>query len=98
MDWPVIVQSTAKQRFILHSREANFLWYGKTQLGFRGTVNPKQVQGSIMKRTRKQSPQDFCKFGDFKTMKLLLSGILLCVFFIITFIYLMDVISFPTKQ
>ena len=47
----------------------------KTQLGFRGTVNPKQVQGSIMKGIGEQSPQGFYKFGDFKTMKLLLLGI-----------------------
>ena len=47
----------------------------KTQLGFSSTVNPKQVQGSIMKVIREQSPQDFYKFSDFKTMKLLLFGI-----------------------
>ena len=37
---------------------------GKSQLEFWGTVNPKQVQGSIMKGTREQSRKDFYKFVD----------------------------------
>ena len=47
----------------------------KSQLMFRSTVDPKHVQSSIMKRIREQSAQDFYRFGDFKTMKLLLFGI-----------------------
>ena len=48
-----------------------------------------------MKGTREQSPQDFYKFVYFKTMKLLLSSVLLFVFFIS---YRMDIVSFPTKH
>ena len=61
-------------------------------------MNPEQVQGSIMKGTREQCPQDFYKFGDFKAMKLFLSSIQLFVLFIITFSYRMDIVSFPTQH
>ena len=69
-------QLLSKDFFCIQVRQI-FSSGAKTQLGFRGTVhvNPKQFQGSIMKGTREQSPQDFYKFGDFKTMKLLFSGI-----------------------
>ena len=50
--------------------KANFPCGAKPQLGFRDTLSPNQVQGSMLKRIRGQSSQDFYKFGDFKTMKL----------------------------
>ena len=67
-------QLPSKDLFCIQGR---YIFYGgaKTQLGFWGTVNLKQMQGSIMKRTREQSPQDVYEFGDFKTMKILLSSI-----------------------
>ena len=37
-------------------------------------MDPNQVEGSIMNGIREQNPQDFYKFGDFKTMKLLSNG------------------------
>ena len=51
----VTKQLSTKQRFILYSREANFSGGVKSQLVFRGTVDPKQVQGSILKGIREPS-------------------------------------------
>ena len=65
------VMSVQLSRFILHLRamKTNFRCGAKPQLGFRDTVSPNQVQGSMLKGIRGQSSQDFKKFGDLKTMK-----------------------------
>ena len=76
--------------------KANFPCGAKTQLWFRDTVSPNQVQGSMLKGIRGQSSQDFHKFGDFKTMKLPFFGILWYLFNL-PFNYKMVIVPFSTK-
>ena len=76
--------------------KANFPCGAKPQLGFKDNVSPNQVQGSMLKRIRGQSSQDFYRFGDIKTMKLPFAGILWYLFNL-PFNYKMDIVSFQTK-
>ena len=76
---------------------ANFLCGAKHKLGFRNTVSPNQVQGSMLKGIRGQSSQDFYEFDEFKTMKLPFPGILWYLFNL-HFNYKMDIASFSTKN
>ena len=72
MDWPITVFiQLSKDLFCIQGREM-FSGGVKSQLVFRGTVDLKQVQGSVMEGIREQSSQDFYKFCDFKTRKSLL--------------------------
>ena len=78
--------------------KANFPCAAKTQLGFRDTVSPNQVQGSMLKGIREQSSQEFYKFGDVKTIKLPIFSVILWYLFKLPFNYKMDIVSFPTKN